>query len=484
MFGTGAEALPAPRPAPDRPPPGDRDAWETGAARVSRVASGTAPRPPPRPIMRILFRHLARPATAARQGRAAPPPHTFSATHLPVRSTAPLAGCPAPAAAANPELRSTVHTSATPHTPDAALLLDSARDLYDRSMAEWGPRRATVVVGRHPLLAEALSKTARFAAASSPVLITGETGTGKELFARALFLHARRHRRTMLSVNCAQYVGTELVASELFGHRKGSFTGAANDHRGIFEEADGGFVFLDEIGDLPLQAQAMLLRTLSEGEVVPVGSNQVKRVDVRVVAATSRDLAPMIAAGRFRADLYYRLRPLHVQVPSLASRGDDWELIARHFLDVLEGQERSRKELSPAAVAALRRHRWPGNVREVKSVVETGFHVAEGRHIMPDDIQGALEVAVRGLQQSANEHGIREICARLSTREACFWEEVHRPFLERDLNREEVRGIINMGLEASRGSYKRLVDGFGMNPDDYLKFMDFLRHHRLKPELQ
>lgn len=371
------------------------------------------------------------------------------------------------------------------HTaPDPSLLLDAAREIYDRSIDEWGPRRATVLVGLHPLLDEALSRIVRFASATSPVLITGETGTGKELFARALFLNARRNRRTMLSVNCAQYVGTELVASELFGHRKGSFTGAAADHRGIFEEADGGFVFLDEIGDLPLQAQAMLLRTLGEGEIVPVGSNQVKRVDVRVVAATSRDLQPMIAAGRFRADLYYRLRPLQVQIPSVVSRGNDWELIARHFLGGLESQERVRKEFAPAVFPTLRRHRWPGNVREVRSVVETGYHVAQGKQIGMDDIEGALEMAVQGLERSANGAAVRELCARLSTGEVCFWEEVHRPFLERDLNREEVRGVISVGLEGARGSYKRLLDGFGMKPEEYLKFMDFLRHHRLKPEMQ
>ncbi|HEX8391722.1 MAG TPA: sigma 54-interacting transcriptional regulator [Longimicrobium sp.] len=377
-----------------------------------------------------------------------------------------------------------MQTAVSLTAPDSSLMLDSAVDLYRHSLDEWGEKKATVLIGRHPLLAEAIAKTVRFAGAESPVLITGETGTGKELFARAVFLNARRHRRCFLSVNCAQYVGTELIASELFGHRKGSFTGAVTEHRGIFEEADGGFVFLDEIGDLPMQAQAMLLRALGEGEIVPVGSNQVKRVDVRVVAATSRDLQPMIAAGKFRADLYYRLRPLHVQVPALRDRSDDWELIARHYLDRLSRQARTPKDLSAAARAALRTHRWPGNVREVKSVVETGFHIADGCQIAPADFAGALDMSAREQQELNNARSIGEICARMSAGQVSFWDEVHRPFIERDLNRDEVRQIIAMGLESSRGSYKRLLSTFGVGQEEYLKFMDFLRHHRLKPELQ
>jgi transcriptional regulator with GAF, ATPase, and Fis domain len=366
--------------------------------------------------------------------------------------------------------------------PDSALQLDIARTIHGQSLDEWGERRATVLVGRHPLLAEALEKIVRFAASDSPVLITGETGTGKELFARAVFLNARRHRRAFQTVNCAQYVGTELVASELFGHRRGSFTGAQADHRGIFEEADGGFVFLDEVGDLPQQAQAMLLRTLSEGEIVPVGSSQVKRVDVRVVAATSRDLTPMIASGKFRADLYYRLRPLRVHVPPVRVRGDDWELIAQYYLDRVGRETRVQRELSPEARRALRVHRWPGNVREVKSVIDTGFHMSSGTQILPVDFTGALEAAACEVQEASNTAAINEICARMASGEDSFWETVHRPFLDRDLNRGEVREVIAQGLQASRGSYKRLLNVFSIDASDYLKFMDFLRHHRLKPE--
>jgi two-component system NtrC family response regulator len=271
-------------------------------------------------------------------------------------------------------------------------------DIHQLSIQEWGPGKATAIIGTHPSLVETLTRAGRFAGSESPVLITGETGTGKELFARALYLNAHHHRRAFLSVNCAQYCGTELVASELFGHRRGAFTGATADHRGIFEEADGGTVFLDEIGDLPLTAQAMLLRTLGEGEVVPVGCTRAKQVNVRVIAATSRDLKPMIASGKFRADLYYRLRQLHLQIPPLRERGDDWRVIAGYYLERLCERNRSPKGLSTDAVRRLQNHRWPGNVREVKSVVDTGFHMAMGPTIEVDDFCEALEQIERNQQ--------------------------------------------------------------------------------------
>jgi DNA-binding NtrC family response regulator len=362
-----------------------------------------------------------------------------------------------------------------------AHLGDLARHVHELSLQEWGERRATTLVGRHEKLEEALQRVVRYAAAESPVLITGETGTGKELFARALFLTSRRNRKAFLSVNCAQYCGMELVASELFGHRKGSFTGAVTEHRGVFEEADGGFVLLDEIGDLPLPAQAMLLRTLSEGEVVPVGGTHAKRVAVRIVTATSRDLQPMVAAGTFRADLYYRLRQLHVNVPPLRERGNDWELVTEHYLDTLVSQCQSPKRFSPEAMKILRNHSWPGNVREVRSLVDTGFHMSMGEVITPADFGDALVVAAREQQHATSQAGV-EYCTRMIMGGATFWEAVHRPYMERDLNRSEVRDIIANGLDLSRGSYKRMLDVFGIAQHDYLKFMDFLRHHKLKPE--
>ncbi|HEX2187654.1 MAG TPA: sigma-54 factor interaction domain-containing protein, partial [Longimicrobiaceae bacterium] len=197
---------------------------------------------------------------------------------------------------------------------------DLARHLRLLSAEQWGERNGVALIGRHARLLEAQEKALFFAQAEAPVLVTGETGTGKELFARAVYLLGSRRGAPFVSVNCAQFGESQLVASELFGHRRGSFTGAVADHRGVFEEADGGVVFLDEVGELSSSAQAMLLRVLGEGEVVRVGESRARRVDVRVVAATNRDLREMVADGRFREDLYYRLRFLHLHVPPLRER--------------------------------------------------------------------------------------------------------------------------------------------------------------------
>ena len=352
------------------------------------------------------------------------------------------------------------------------------------SIARWGERQATVLIGRDPALFAALEKVVRFGASEAPVLITGETGTGKELFARILFLLSRRNGKPFLRVNCAQYTSEQLIVSELFGHKKGSFTGAVADHRGIFEEADGGVVFLDEIAELPLSAQAVLLRVLSEGEIVPVGGSRPKMVDVRVITASNRNLKRMVAEGKFREDLYFRLRYLSVEIPPLRERGDDWELIARYYLEKLSRKYDRPRYLGGEAIRQLRRHSWPGNVREVKSCIETGFHMSQGREITFRDLAEALEVATREdqLRKVPFAFPAAELCARMASGEESFWDVVYRPFMDRDMSRAEARAVIAEGLRLSGGSYKRLLDIFNIAQEDYLKFMDFLRHHNLKPD--
>jgi transcriptional regulator with GAF, ATPase, and Fis domain len=361
--------------------------------------------------------------------------------------------------------------------------LEIARTVHSLATRTWGRDHSVVLIGRHPSLATALQKLAHLAAADAPLLIVGETGTGKELFARALFLLSRTHRRTFVTVNCAQYVNEQLMISELFGHKKGSFTGAVSDHAGIFSDADGGVVFLDEIGELPPAGQAILLRALSEGEILPVGSTRPKRVNVRVVAATNRDLRRMVEQGKFREDLYFRLRQLQVRIPPLRERGSDWELIADYCLARLAERNDSRKWLADDALSYLHAYDWPGNIRELRSCIQTGYYVSTGKEITLSDLGEALEEAAR--EQQLHQIPLvpaSDYCLRLVNGEGTFWELVYKPFMDRDLNRGQVREIIGEGLRLSDGSYKGLLDIFGVEPTDYLKFMDFLRHHRLKPE--
>ncbi len=356
--------------------------------------------------------------------------------------------------------------------------------IHSRSCARWGEATPTALVGQHPAFVAALERLARFARSDSPVLITGETGTGKELFARALYLLSRRDGQAFQRVNCAQYQETQLAASELFGHRKGSFTGAAADHVGLFESAHHGVIFLDEVAELSLTSQAMLLRVLSESEIVPVGDTRPRRVDVRVVAATSADLHALVQAGSFRRDLYFRLRALHVRVPPLRERGDDWELIREYYLHALSLSSDQRKRFSRAALDVLASHDWPGNVREVKALVDTGFHLADGELIEPCHFLEALEEMARLDQLRAVPlvDVATQCWERMTTGGATFWEVVHAPYLARELSRAQVRELVARGLDTTRGSFKRTARLFGLPDGDYMRFMAFLRHHSLKPD--
>ncbi|BAU76575.1 sigma-54-dependent transcriptional regulator [Metapseudomonas furukawaii] len=240
------------------------------------------------------------------------------------------------------------------------------------------------IIGSCPAMLELYSKIRKVSPTDSTVLIQGESGTGKELVARALHNLSRRAKAPLISVNCAAIPET-LIESELFGHEKGAFTGATAGRAGLVEAADGGTLFLDEIGELPLEAQARLLRVLQEGEIRRVGSVQSQKVDVRLIAATHRDLKTLAKTGQFREDLYYRLHVISLKLPALRERGNDVLEIARAFL-ARQCAQMGRENLRFATDAeqAIRHYNWPGNVRELENAIERAVILCESPDISAD----------------------------------------------------------------------------------------------------
>lgn len=247
------------------------------------------------------------------------------------------------------------------------------------------------LIGASDVMHELRGQLERAAAADAPVLITGENGTGKEVIARNLHLAGPRVTGPFVAVNCAA-IPSELIESELFGHTKGSFTGAQSDRVGHFEAANGGTLFLDEVGDMPLAAQAKLLRALETREVTPVGSNQPRAVDIRVVAATNADLAAAVEDKTFRIDLFYRLNVIPLRAPALREHPSDIPELAKAFLaEVAARQGRAPVELEPEAASLLKGHPFPGNVRQLRNLLEGAVVLGDGTTITRADLDRILE---------------------------------------------------------------------------------------------
>jgi DNA-binding NtrC family response regulator len=261
------------------------------------------------------------------------------------------------------------------------------------------------IVGLSGALQATLSRIRLVAATDSTVLILGETGTGKELIAREIHRRSRRADKPLIRVNCAS-IPRELYESEFFGHVKGAFTGAFKDRIGRFEAANGGTLFFDEIGEIPLELQSKLLRALQEKCYERVGEEKTRRADVRIVAATNRDLKARVAAGCFREDLYYRLNVFPLEVAPLRARMEDISLLARHFIDLLVKETGCAKpRLTPAGIAALQNHHWPGNIRELRNVIERAVILAHGGALEFDlpTMQPGNNVPVAKVERNANQ---------------------------------------------------------------------------------
>jgi transcriptional regulator with PAS, ATPase and Fis domain len=348
----------------------------------------------------------------------------------------------------------------------------------ERNQFEEMPGGEPVIVAAAPSMLEVLSMARRAAVGESKVLITGESGVGKDLIARTVHVRSPRANGPFIAVNCAGLTET-LLESELFGHVKGSFTGAYRDKPGKLQLAHRGTLFLDEVGEMSLRMQALLLRFLETGEIQSVGAHQASSVaNVRVIAATNRNLAERVSAGEFREDLLYRLRVIHLHVPPLRERREDVPLLIEFLL------KRSGRNIrmSDEAMQVLQRYRWPGNVRELQNVVEQAMWFGDGGVIELDNLPRSVRTAGDALlpARERRRQVADDLYDALVSGGYSFWEHIHPIFLARDITRHDVRELVVRGLRTTHGNYRALLRLFGMSHTDYKRFHNFLMTHGCK----
>jgi two-component system nitrogen regulation response regulator GlnG len=337
--------------------------------------------------------------------------------------------------------------------------------------------RALPLIGRSPAMQDVYRIIARVVSNDLTVLISGESGTGKELVARAIHDLGPRRAAPFVAINMAA-IPRELIEAELFGHERGAFTGAQARSAGRFEQAAGGTLFLDEIGDMPIEAQTRLLRVLQSGEFTTVGGARTIRADVRIVAATNKDLAQLVAGGQFREDLFYRLNVVPVTLPALRSRRQDVALLARHFLDLAAESGLPRKSLDAGAIAILERHDWPGNVRELENMMRRVAVLSRDDRIGEGDIHtmlGERPVASSPGGDGGIEAAVLALLDRLASEEPAALAdgtlydrvigEVERPLILALLARHgqnQLRAAKALGI--NRNTLRKRLDSLGIDP--------------------
>jgi DNA-binding NtrC family response regulator len=304
------------------------------------------------------------------------------------------------------------------------------------------------IIGRSPAMQEVFGLIRRMANSQASVLVTGDSGTGKELVARAIHAHGPRKARPFVAMNCAAIPET-LLESELFGYARGAHSTANTDREGLFVEANGGTLFLDEIAEMPLRLQPKLLRVLQDGEVRPLGTNKVERVDVRVIAATNRDLAAHLREGHLREDLYYRLNVVQIHLPPLRARGEDVLPLAEHFLARSAGRAgKPLRGFSESAKKVMLSYTFPGNVRELENVVERAVALAEGEQIGPEDLPPVMR------ERKSQDRLATAVAQGLTL------DQLEREFIERVLESEggnKTRAALRLGLDR-KTLYRKLEE--------------------------
>jgi DNA-binding NtrC family response regulator len=361
------------------------------------------------------------------------------------------------------------------------------------------------LIGTSAAISDLRSEIEHVARSDTKVLITGESGVGKEVVARAINAASVRVNQAFVPVNCAGIPET-LLESELFGHVKGSFTGAYRDKPGKLEMANNGTIFLDEIGEMTLRMQGLLLRFLETGEIQKVGAERVSMAtNLRIIAATNRSLRDLIGQGQFREDLFYRLNVIHLIVPPLRQRRDDIPALVEHFLrrftnangnDKGNGNGNAHtsgngnahignvqyivREISPEAIVALQEYSWPGNVRELENVVERLVVTGRREVVQVADLGPEIRTpsAIGARPRKERRRTVAdELFKKLCEERESFWTTVYPLYMNREITRGNVRDLIHKGLEEARGNYKIVLRLFNMESRDYKRFLNFLRKH-------
>jgi len=352
----------------------------------------------------------------------------------------------------------------------------SRYEIYRRSIECWGPEQAVILIGAHPRFLRILDDIQKCAKSNHPVLITGETGTGKELFARALYL-LKNNTGPFIPINCG-CMNPQMAYSHLFGHQKGSYTGAQEKRAGVFRAAEGGTLFLDEVEALSPDLQAMLLRVLDYGEITPLGSDYPEKVHTSIIAASNQNLEDLVRTGQFRRDLFYRLRTHQVALPELKHRGkSDIKEIAWYFLSLENANHRINKYFDKNTFQKIVGYHWPGNIRELKNVViDTVFKIGDKQKIKPhhiqlDDVRSNSVINKADVQNDIT----KQIFFKLINRQADFWEIVYQPYQQKDLNREQVKKIIEMGVnEYGKNDLRDVSRKLGISTEEWRKFYLFI----------
>jgi two-component system nitrogen regulation response regulator GlnG len=363
--------------------------------------------------------------------------------------------------------------------------------IVGRALAEpRGAKRAAVeeeagdsipLVGRSPAMQDIYRMLARLMQTDLTVMISGESGTGKELVARALHDYGKRHNGPFVAVNMAA-IPRELIESELFGHERGAFTGAQARSAGRFEQAEGGTLFLDEIGDMPMEAQTRLLRVLQQGEYTTVGGRTPIRTDVRIIAATNKDLRQLIRQGLFREDLFFRLNVVPMRLPPLRERTDDIPDLVRHFLMIAEREGLPAKTIEPTALEAMQRYRWPGNVRELENLIRrlTALYPQETitAPIVENEIGPASEIESAPAAEADNVGGALE--RHLARYFGEFGSDLPPPGLYQRVLREVEVPLISAALGATRGNQIKAAELLGLNRNTLRKKIRELDIHVMR----